>query len=107
MNDEDKLRYPIGKFTPQESYTPQEIQQNINRIETLAGEVGPVVRNVSSSTLDTTYREGGWTARQVLHHLPDSHINAYIRFKWTLTEKTPIIKAYDEKSWADTPETKL
>ena len=57
--------------------------------------------------LDTPYRQGGWTARQVVHHMADSHTNAYIRFKWAITESTPTIKAYDEKAWAETPETKL
>ena len=54
--------------------------------------------------LDTPYREGGWTVRQVVHHVADSHMNSYIRFKWTLTETSPLIKAYDEKEWAKTPE---
>lgn len=107
MNDEEKLRYPIGKFSPQESYTSQETQALINRIETLPGKIEALIKNFSASQLDTPYRTGGWTARQVLHHLPDSHMNAYIRFKWTLTEGTPTIKAYDEKAWAETPETKL
>jgi hypothetical protein len=65
-----------------------------------------VMASFKPGALDIAYREGGWTARQVLHHLPDSHLNAYIRFKWTLTEATPTIKAYDEKGWAETPDTK-
>src|SRR5690349_13558594 len=105
MND-DHLRFPIGKFSPKESYTPQEIQELISRIEALPSKVEALVKNFSASQLDTTYREGGWTARQVLHHIPDSHMNAYIRFKWALTESTPIIKAYDEKLWAETAEVK-
>jgi len=65
-----------------------------------------LVRTFSERQLDTTYRDGGWTARQVIHHVSDSHMNAYIRFKWTLTEQTPLIKAYNEKLWAETPEVK-
>jgi uncharacterized protein Usg len=107
MSNDEQLRYPIGKFAPKESYTNQEIQEFISRIESLPGRVESLVKNFSAAKLDTQYRDGGWTARQVLHHLPDSHMNAYVRFKWTLTENTPIIKAYDEKLWAETPETKL
>jgi hypothetical protein len=66
-----------------------------------------VFKNLSSKQLETPYREDGWTARQVIHHMADSHSNAYIRVKWTLTEQTPIIKAYDEKLWAETPEIQI
>jgi hypothetical protein len=104
VNNEDKLRYPIGKFAPQDSYTAEEVQKNIARIEALPGKVEGMVKTLSSKQLNTTYRDGGWTARQVIHHLSDSHMNAYIRFKWTMTESTPTIKAYDEKAWAETPE---
>lgn len=107
MNNEDQLRYPIGKFIPKDSYSAQEVQENIKRIETLPSKIELLIKNFSQAKLDTPYRDGGWTARQVLHHLSDSHMNAYIRFKWTLTENTPIIKAYDEKLWAETPEIKL
>jgi hypothetical protein len=106
MNDEN-LKYPIGKFTPQDAYTPEQLNQCIVRIDTLPARIETVVRNFSGRDYNTPYREGGWTARQVMHHLPDSHMNAYIRFKWTLTENTPIIKAYDEKQWAETGETAL
>lgn len=107
MSNDEKLRYPIGKFTAQDSYTDDEIKACIARIEALPARIDAIFRKLTPSKLDTPYRDGGWTARQVLHHLPDSHMNAYIRFKWTLTEDTPTIKAYDEKSWAETPETKL
>jgi hypothetical protein len=107
MNNIDELRYPIGKFSPQESYKAEEVRSNIMRIERLPTEVETIASSLSSKQLDTPYREGGWTARQVIHHMADSHMNAYIRFKWTLTEATPVIKAYNEKAWAETPETKL
>jgi len=106
MSDE-ALRYPIGRFAPQDSYSGQEISASITRIETLPARIESLVKDFSEKQLDTSYRDGGWTARQVIHHLSDSHMNAYIRFKWTLTEDTPTIKAYDEKLWAQTPEVKL
>ena len=107
MNDDLRLRYPVGKFSPQESYSDLELRQYIEQIENLPAEIKKTVEGFTTQQLDTRYRDGGWTVRQVLHHLADSHMNAYIRFKWTLTEETPLIKAYDEKAWAETPETKL
>ncbi|SRR5690606_30715341 len=104
MNDE-LLRYPIGRFTPQEQYTPEAIEECIQRIASLPLRMAGLAGSLSGQQLDTPYREGGWTARQVIHHVADSHSNAYIRFKWTLTEDRPTIKAYDEKAWAETPET--
>lgn len=106
MNSDDILCYPIGKFSPKESYSSEDLKEYISRIEALPAKVEAIVKNLSAKQLDTPYRDGGWTARQVVHHLADSHMNAYIRFKWTLTENTPMIKAYDEKAWAETPETK-
>ena len=105
MSNDEALRYPIGKFAARDSYTRAEVQQNISAIEQLPKKIEDLVKNFSDKQLGTVYRDGGWTARQVLHHLPDSHMNAYVRFKWTLTEETPLIKAYDEKLWANTPET--
>ena len=98
-------RYPIGKFLSQESYTPEEIAGNIKRIEALPLKIENAISTLTSEQLDTPYREGGWTVRQVVHHVADSHMNAYIRFKWTLSEESPVIKAYFEKLWATTPET--
>jgi hypothetical protein len=106
MSDE-RLQYPIGKFSPQESYTADEIASLIQSIENVPGKIEAVFKTFSPKQLDTPYRPGGWTARQVLHHIPDSHLNAYIRFKWSLTEDTPTIKAYNEKAWAETYEAKL
>jgi hypothetical protein len=98
-------RYPIGKFEGKDSYSPEEVKANISRIEALPAKMDEAVRGLSPTQLDTPYRDGGWTVRQVIHHVPDSHMNAYIRTKWTLTESTPTIKAYDEKRWAETPDT--
>lgn len=106
MND-DQLRYPIGKFTPPEVYTASELASCIQRIDSFPSRLKSELSALGSGKLDVTYRDGGWTARQVIHHLADSHMNAYIRIKWTLTENTPVIKAYDEKAWAETAETKL
>ncbi len=106
MSDE-RLQYPIGKFSPKQSYTTEEITALISSIETVPAKIEEVFKKLSPQQLDTPYRPGGWTARQVLHHIPDSHMNAYIRIKWSLTEDTPLIKAYNEKAWAETYETKL
>lgn len=106
MNNE-ALTYPIGRFAPQEKYTAAELEQFIGRIETLPARIEAVIKNFTEKSFDTPYRDGGWSARQVLHHLADSHMNAYIRFKWALTEETPVIKAYDQDRWAKTPEVGL
>lgn len=103
MSDE-KLQYPVGKFSPKESYTKEEINNLINSIESVPGKIEETFKKLSAKQLEIAYRPGGWTARQVLHHISDSHMNAYIRFKWTLTESTPTIKAYNEKLWAETYE---
>ena len=71
----------------------------------LPAEVRQVAAACSDRQLDTPYRAGGWTARQVVHHLPDSHMNSYVRFKWALTEDRPIIKPYDERLWASLPDS--
>jgi hypothetical protein len=104
---EEGLRYPTGRFSPQENYNLQELEQLAQRIEGLPSRIGEVIRHFSLKDFETAYREGGWSARQVIHHVADSHMNAYIRFKWALTEDTPVIKAYNEKLWAETPEVKL
>lgn len=101
-----ELQYPIGKFQAKNEYTAGEVQDNIGRIESLPGRLSQAIQGLTEGQLDTPYREGGWTVRQVIHHLADSHMNAYIRTKWTLTEASPLIKAYEEKDWATTPETK-
>lgn len=104
---DERLQYPIGKFSPKENYSPEEIASFITTIENVPGKIEGVFKKLNAQQLDTPYRPGGWTARQVIHHVADSHMNAYIRFKWSLTEDTPLIKAYNEKDWAETYETKL
>ncbi len=101
----DLLRYPVGKFSALSEYSAEDIQKNIQLIRELPAAIQDILKKSTVEQLDTPYREGGWTIRQVVHHLADSHMHAFIRIKWALTENKPIIKAYDEKLWAETPET--
>jgi predicted tellurium resistance membrane protein TerC len=103
----DDPSYPIGKFQAKEKYSAEEIQKLIAKIELLPARLEDAVNVLTNEQQDTAYRDGGWTVRQVVHHLSDSHMNAYIRTKWALTENTPVIKAYDQKGWAETPDTKM
>src|SRR5205823_4989333 len=96
----DQLRYPIGKFKAPESYTGEALKGYINVIEDFPVVIQNAVYGLDDEQLDTPYREGGWTIRQVVHHLADSHMNAYIRCKLAMTEDNPTIKTYNEKLWA-------
>ena len=96
----EDLSYPIGHYTPPKVIDKAQIECWINEIEELHEQFSTAVIGLSEAQLDTPYRPGGWTVRQVIHHLPDSHIGSYCRFHWALTEDNPIIKAYDEKAWA-------
>jgi hypothetical protein len=98
-------QYPIGKFSSQSTYTSQETHGHRASILELPNALESLTKSFTSTEWDTPYRENGWTARQVVHHLADSHMHAYIRCKWALTEENPVIKAYDEGLWANTPET--
>lgn len=102
MSDE---RYPIGKFTKVQQLSAAERAAAIDQIAAAPATFRRAVAGLDDAQLDTPYRNGGWTVRQVSHHLPDSHMNAYMRFKWGLTEDVPAIKTYEEKDWAKTPET--
>lgn len=104
---EETLKYPIGRFSPPESYTQQAINGWITDIRTFPGKLRHAVIGLNESQLDQPYRRGGWTIRQVVHHLADSHMNALIRFKWALTENNPTIKAYAEADWALLPDYRL
>ncbi len=97
----DKLKYPNGKYNPLVEITDELVQKWIRSIQELPEKLRDLVTNFSSEQLETPYRPEGWTVRQTLHHIGDSHLNCYIRFKWTLTEDTPTIKAYEEAAWAD------
>ena len=107
MSTDESLRYPTGRF--QRPTRTLENAQRREMIETIArtpGEIRAAIRGLSDSQLDTPYRPGGWTVRQVVHHVPDSHMNAFIRFKLALTEETPTIKPYDEAAWAKLPDAR-
>lgn len=99
------LRYPIGTFVKPDSLTSAERASAIEAIAETPAHLREAVRGLTESQLDTPYRDGGWTVRQVIHHVPDSHLNAYIRFKLALTEDSPIIKPYDESAWAQLADT--
>ncbi len=94
-------RYPIGKFSWSGSNTPQERVRLIDDIAGTPQRMRRAVAGLTEEEINTPYREGGWTVRQVVHHVPDSHMNSYIRFKWALTEHEPTIKPYDENVWAN------
>jgi hypothetical protein len=101
-------RFPIGRFEYPQIVSPEERAQFVNRIAAAPARLRAIVKGLTTAQLDTPYRVGGWTIRQVVHHVPDSHMNSYIRFKLALTEDEPTIKPYDEAAWAklgDTMET--
>jgi hypothetical protein len=95
------VRYPIGKFSWAGTQTVAERNRCIDEIAATPGRMRKGVAGLNTAQLDTPYRDGGWTVRQVVHHLPDSHMNSYIRFKFALTEHEPTIKPYDEARWAE------
>ncbi len=97
MND---LRYPIGTFQRPDSLTPDERTKLIDTIATTPPKMRSAVAGLSPKQLDTPYRDGGWTVRQVVHHVPDSHMTGYSRIKFALTQDNPVVIAYDEDAWA-------
>ena len=96
----DDLRYPIGRFEKPQTISEIDRAEAIADIESLPAQLSAAVKGWSDIRLDTPYRPGGWTVRQVLHHVADSHMTSYLRFKLALTEKEPTIKPYDEAEWA-------
>jgi uncharacterized damage-inducible protein DinB len=99
-------RYPIGKFSFDGTLTPDQKKQYLQDIEETPTRLRAAVRGLSDQQVNTPYRDGGWTVRQLTHHVPDSHMNAYIRFKLALTEDEPTIRLYMEDRWAELPESK-
>ncbi len=95
------LRYPAGRFQPPGPLTADDRARLISVIEQLPERLRSAVAGLNEEQLDTPYRDGGWTVRQVIHHLADSHMNSFIRFKLALTEDSPTIKPYDEAAWAE------
>jgi uncharacterized damage-inducible protein DinB len=100
-------RYPIGKFQWSDGeVTAQERAERITQIAECPARMRAAVDGLTDAQLDTPYRDGGWTVRQVVHHVPDSHMNAYVRFKLGLTETEPTIKPYEEDRWARLPDAR-
>jgi hypothetical protein len=100
------LRYPIGKFRKPDSLSPEQIGECVAALEKFPARIRSEVEALTDAQLDTVYRPGGWTIRQVVHHCADSHMNAIIRFKLLLTEDTPTIKPYQEDLFAELEDTK-
>lgn len=100
----ERLRYPIGPYQPPAEITADTLQSWIDQLASHPAALRQLVGGLNEAQLDTPYRPGGWTIRQVVHHLPDSHLNSYIRMKWALTEDKPLIKAYKEALWAALPD---
>jgi uncharacterized damage-inducible protein DinB len=102
----DDLRFPVGKFHYQGPVNDQQKQAFMDEIGRAPAKLGTAVQGLSDSQLDTPYRPDGWTVRQVVHHVPDSHLNSYVRFKLALAEDEPTIKTYAEDRWAELSDTK-
>lgn len=103
---DERLRYPIGHFEPPPQITAADRARWLDELEMLPNNLREAVEDLGNKQLDTPYRPGGWTVRQVVHHLPDSHMNSYERFRLALTEDAPVIKPYDEAAWAELPDAK-
>ena len=99
------LRYPVGEFAVTGDITPPRLEGWIAEIAEAPAKLRAAVHGLTNEQFDTPYRPGGWTVRQLVHHVPDSHINAYVRFKLALTEDNPTIKPYEEARWAELPDT--
>jgi uncharacterized damage-inducible protein DinB len=99
-------RFPIGRFERRDELSPDERRAMIDTISAAPAKLREAVEGLSQERLDTPYREGGWTVRKVVHHLPDSHLNAYTRLKLALTEDDPVIRPYDEAAWAGLPDSR-
>ena len=99
-------RYPLGKFHYDGPSTTEQQQAFLDDVAQTPSHLRAAIKGLSEAQLDTPYREGGWTVRQVVHHVPDSHMNSYVRFKLALTEDDPTIKPYAEDRWAELADTK-
>ncbi len=103
----EHLKYPIGRYQKPDAATPELMQEWINVLDVLPSWMDACIENLDEQQLHVPYREGGWTIQQVVHHVADSHMNAYIRLKLALTEDNPTIKPYDENAWAMLPDVQL
>lgn len=110
MAEDEKIRYPIGKENEQEEcgieFSEQLKSSLIDEIKMLPSSLEYAIQNLDAAQLQTPYRPGGWTVHQLVHHIADSHINAYTRFKLGLTEDNPVVKPYDQDAWANLSDTK-
>ena len=102
MNED--LRYPVGDFAGPVEQDPEQRHANISILAALPENLRSAVLGLTDEQVNTPYREGGWTVRQLVHHVTDSHINAYVRTRRALTEDWPLVSAYDEKLWAELPD---
>jgi hypothetical protein len=100
------LRYPVGRYTPPAGVDAAQRAEWIGQIAAMPAKLHAAVDGLTEEQLDTPYRPGGWTVRQVVHHVPDSHMNAFVRMKLALTEEVPAIKTYDEAAWARLPDAR-
>jgi uncharacterized damage-inducible protein DinB len=98
------LRYPVGPWKPPAAISASDRTRHIEQITAAPQALRQAVSGLSDAQLETPYRDGGWTVRQVVHHVPDSHLNAYLRMKFGLTEQQPQVKPYDQDTWAKTPD---
>jgi uncharacterized damage-inducible protein DinB len=103
----DPAAYPIGQFQPPAQFDPSGRAALIDQLADVPQALRRAVEGLSDAQLDTPYREGGWTVRQVVHHLADSHLNGYVRFKLMLTEDTPEARMYQQAQWAELPEARM
>jgi hypothetical protein len=104
--ESNDLRYPIGKFQFPATVSADDRQLFIEQIAETPANLRAALEDLNEEQLDTPYRPGGWTVRQVVHHVPDSHINSYVRFRLALTEDNPAIKGYEEALWAELPDAR-
>jgi uncharacterized damage-inducible protein DinB len=102
----EELKYPIGRFKAPASISAADRARLIDEVVACPGQLRQAVKGLSDAQLDTPYRPEGWTLRQVVHHVPDSHMNCYIRFMLAATEDNPTIRVYEEQLWAELPEAK-
>jgi DinB superfamily len=102
----DDLRYPVGKFDFPKSVSAQDLTEFIDQIAETPSRMRAALAGLSESQLDTPYRPEGWTLRQLAHHVPDSHMNSYVRYRLALTEDEPVVKPYDESRWAELPDAR-
>lgn len=100
-------RYPVGQFAMPASVTPERRKQAMEALAAAPANLRAAVKGLGDSQLDTPYRDGGWTVRQVVHHVPDSHLNAYVRLKLAMTEEKPTIRPYDQERWAGLADARM